>query len=262
MPADPFAPLIDRLLGRAPFERQSDEERHEAAEQLHALGTAEALARLDGLPGHAEARAILRDARWDVPGAGEIALLGSPDPVASIAHVVRLRLRRAARHLSNRWAVGVRRRRRRRCGRRPDWRHRAVAGARVASLAERRRRARPRRCGGRRARRRWRRRGPGGGRGRGAIGTHTWTHGVWGSRRRPGRRIAHALARAVLGGMFGRDVPVIGGWIEGLVLGAAAGLGYGLSTPRLGGGLAAPRGPARLRTAIATGWHAPLRRCS
>ena len=46
--------MIDRLLGRAPFERQSDEERHEAAEQLHALGTAEALTRLDGLPGHAD----------------------------------------------------------------------------------------------------------------------------------------------------------------------------------------------------------------
>src|SRR5262245_25774505 len=106
-PSDPFAAPLQRLLQQPPFEGASDEERREAAEQLHALGSAEALRRLDALPGHAQARAILRDARWDVPGAGEIPLLGSPQPWASIVHVVRLRLRRAARETSNRLAAAA-----------------------------------------------------------------------------------------------------------------------------------------------------------
>ena len=252
-PVDLFAPLIDRLLRRPPFDRQSDEERREAAEQLHALGTAEALRRLDGLPGHAEARAILRDARWDVPGAGEIALLGSPDPVASIAHVIRLRLRRAARHSSNRWAsasvgggaagvmAGL-------AGGVALWLvpESAAAHSVIVALA----------LVGAVA-------GALGAAGVGAglaaaeaIARSARTLGLTACGAAGGALaggVAHELARAVLGGMFGRDVPVIGGWFEGLILGAAAGLGYGLSTPRLGGGLAAPRGPARLRTAVATG---------
>ena len=40
--------------------------------------------------------------------------------------------------------------------------------------------------------------------------------------------LAHRGARAVLAGLFGRDVPAMGGPLEGLVLGAAAGVGYGL----------------------------------
>ena len=251
--SDPFPPLIDRLLGRPPFDRQSDEERHETAEQLHALGTGETLTRLDGLPGHAEARAILRDARWDVPGAGKVSLLGSPDPIASIAHVVRLRLRRAARHTSNRWVsasaggaaagglAGL-------TGGVALWLvpesqaspNVIVALALVGAIA-----------------------GALGAAGVGAglaaaeaVARSARTLGLTVCGAAGGALaggVAHALARAVLGGMFGRDIPVIGGWVEGLMLGAAAGLGYGLSTPRLGGGLAAPRGPARLRTALATG---------
>jgi DNA-binding winged helix-turn-helix (wHTH) protein len=42
--------------------------------------------------------------------------------------------------------------------------------------------------------------------------------------------LAHQGARAVLAGLFGRDVPHMGGPIEGLVLGAAAGLGYAAGT--------------------------------
>lgn len=56
--------------------------------------------------------------------------------------------------------------------------------------------------------------------------------------------VAHVLTRALVSGVFGRDLPAIGGWFEGIFLGAAAGLGYGLSTSLVrGGGLAAPRGP-------------------
>jgi DNA-binding winged helix-turn-helix (wHTH) protein len=42
--------------------------------------------------------------------------------------------------------------------------------------------------------------------------------------------VAHYGARAVLSGLFGRDVPEMGGAVEGLVLGAAAGLGYAVAT--------------------------------
>jgi DNA-binding winged helix-turn-helix (wHTH) protein len=252
-PVDPFAAPLDRLLRRPPFERISDEERHEAAEQLHALGTAEALRRLDGLAGHPEARAILRDARWDVPGAGEIALFGSPRPWASAAHVVRLRLRRAARHSSNRWAAasaggavagvaaGI-------VGGVALWLvpesqarpNAAVALALVGALA-------------------------------GAIGAAGVGAGLAAAEAvaRSARTLAltacgaaggalagslaHLLARAVLTGVFGRDIPLIAGWLEGLVLGAAAGLGYAASTVVPGGGLAGPRGRARVRAALVTG---------
>ena len=253
-PADPFAAPLQRLLQRPPFENASDEERHEAAEQLHVLGSAEALRRLDALPGHTEARAILRDARWDVPGAGEIPLLGSPQPWASIAHIVRLRLRRAARETSNRWvaaatggaiagAVGGL------AGGIAFWLVPAsqahgdivVALALVGALA-------------------------------GALGAAGVGAGLAAAEAlaRSARRLAltlcgaaggalagslaHALTRAVVSGMFGRDIPEISGWLEGLVLGAAAGLGYALPTSLIpGGGLAGPRGRARVRTALVTG---------
>ena len=70
---------------------------------LHALGTAEALRRLDRVPGHARARALLRDARWDVPGAGPVPLLGAARRAAAAARTrphaaaARAPARRAAR---------------------------------------------------------------------------------------------------------------------------------------------------------------------
>ena len=102
--ADAFGPLLDRLLKRGDALNVTDEERLDAAQQLHVLGTAETLARVDRLPGHAEARALLRDARWDVPGAGDVPLVGTPGWPASALALVRLRLRRAARLVSSRWA--------------------------------------------------------------------------------------------------------------------------------------------------------------
>ena len=56
----------------------------QAAETLHALGTAEALRRLDRRPGHARARAYLRDTRWDVPGAAPVPLLGQPGLIEAV----------------------------------------------------------------------------------------------------------------------------------------------------------------------------------
>ena len=70
-PADAFERALAVLL--APTAGDAAEEGEtvrEAAESLHVMGTAEALRRLGRRPGHEAARALLRDARWDVPGAG------------------------------------------------------------------------------------------------------------------------------------------------------------------------------------------------
>jgi DNA-binding winged helix-turn-helix (wHTH) protein len=254
VPSDRFEELLARLLRRPPYGDASDEERREAAEQLHAMGTARALEQLDGVPGHAEARAVLRDARWDVPAAGRVDLLASPAPMQTIAHLVRLRLGRAWRHASNRWgaaAIGG-----------------TIAGV-VAGLA-----------GGAAL---WLVPGSNAhadvvlalalvGAAAGALGAAGIGAGlaVAEALARSARRsalvgcgaagglvagaIAQVLTRAIVSGVFGRDLPSIGGWVEGIFLGAAAGLGYGLSTSlQPGGGFAAPRGAARVRAAFVTG---------
>jgi hypothetical protein len=61
---------------------------------------------------------------------------------------------------------------------------------------------------------------------------------------------AQLIATWSLSVLVGVDVP-IGGGLEGLVLGAAAGLGYGTATAHANG-LAAPQGRPRLRTAAVT----------
>jgi hypothetical protein len=244
----------DCLLRRPPFEAATDEERHEAAEQLHVLGTEEAMGRLDALPGHAEARAILREARWDVPGTGNVPLLSSPEPWAAIRALVRLRLRGAAREMSNRWGAAA-------LGGTIAGLIAGIAGgialwlvpeshatpnvvlvlAIVGSVA-------------------------------GAIGAAGVGAGLSAAEAlaRSARAtalaccgaiggalagtIAHVLTSALISGMFGREVTDIGGWIEGVAIGAAAGLGYAVSTsPLPGGGFAGPRGGARARTALVTG---------
>ena len=59
--------------------------------------------------------------------------------------------------------------------------------------------------------------------------------------------IAHIVLRALLDGLFGLHLSYEGGAIDGLVMGAAAGVGYALATPQPpGGGLAAPSGRATI----------------
>ena len=99
-PGDAYEPLLDRLTRAG----ATEDDRREAAELLHALGTSDALSRLGTRPGHASARALLRDARWDAPGAGEVPVLGAPAPLAVARELLRLRLRRAARIAARRWA--------------------------------------------------------------------------------------------------------------------------------------------------------------
>ena len=246
---DPFEPLLQRatdVVGTA----DEEEEQREAAELLHALGTAEALRRLDRRPRHANARALLRDTRWDTADAGPVPILGQPAPVAVATALVGLRLRRAGRIVASRWAgasiggglagviagaigglilaaapgsaapldvaavlavIGGA------CG--------AVGGAGVgAGLSAAEAVARSQRTlslilGG-------------------ALGG-----GLAGA-------VAQLLGRWSLAALVGLRAP-IGGTVEGLVIGAAAGLAYAVATSRAEGGVAAPRGRRRWGVALA-----------
>jgi hypothetical protein len=228
------------------------EEQRDVAERLHALGTAETLRRLEGHPREVFVRALLRDTRHQVPGAGAVPLMGTHHGVSAAAMVVRLRVRRAARLVARRWIGGT-------LGS-------ALAGA-VAGLA-------------------------GGlllaaapdstapvtvapvlaiiGAACAATGGAGVAAGLSAaealalSARRvalvPGAAIggamagglAQLLARWTLGALFGLSVP-IGGPLEGLVIGAGVGAAYALATRGVPTGLAAPRGRARTTVALVTG---------
>jgi hypothetical protein len=62
---------------------------------------------------------------------------------------------------------------------------------------------------------------------------------------------AESMGTWTLAALVGVDVN-IGGSIEGIAIGAVAGLGYAAATRSAEGGLAAPRGWERLRTALLT----------
>ena len=248
-----FESALTRLLDSSGSPSSTESERREAAETLHALGTAEALKRLDTRPGHAMARALLRDTRWDVAGAGPVPLLGQAGGMAAVCALTLVRLRRAARIAGGRWAsasmggglagacagliggailklagdhttpmslpfaLGL-----------IGFLIGAVGAAGVgAGLAIAEALARSYRglalaiCG--------------------AVGG-----GIVGA-------AAHLLGRWTLEDLFGGDLSTVGGGIEGLAIGCAAGIGYALATPRPEGGMATPRGKARWVTALVTG---------
>jgi DNA-binding winged helix-turn-helix (wHTH) protein len=248
--ADPFEPLLQRLTGHA-LSAEDEQDQRDAAERLHALGTAEALARLAVRPRHAFARALLRDTRWDAPSAGAVPLVGQPGFLTAAAVLVGLRLRRTAQLAAARGigaSLGA-----------------AVAGVVAGAVGGLMLAGAP----GSDA--------PvavaavlavigafGGAVGGGGIGSGI---SVGEATARSGRGVA-IVAGGALGGTFvgylvqwlarwslttlvGVRVAV-GGGLEGLVLGSAAGLGYAFATRRLEGGLAAPRGGRRLTTATLT----------
>jgi DNA-binding winged helix-turn-helix (wHTH) protein len=245
-PADPFEPALAMLCDA----RALEEDRREAAERLHALGTAEALARLDGRPGHEEARALLRDARWDVPGATAVPLLGRPGAPRAIGFLVGLRLAHAARLLRGRWAAASL------GGALAGLAGGLLGGLVLGSTAD----------------------GPGtlrvavpialvgaaiGGIGAAGVGAGlAAAEALARSSRALGLvalgalgggatgAIAHLLGRAALEGLFGGNLSFVGGGYEGLVVGAAAGLGYAVATHPASGGMAAPSGAERLRAAL------------
>ena len=250
---DPFEELLSRLLPGPDGRARDEEERREAAEQLHALGTGEALRRLDRRPGHAQARALLRDTRWDVPAAGPVPILGQPGSLEAASALARLRLVRAVRLVAARWRaasaggaaagalsglagglvlwLGP--------GSTITWRGPlalALIGATIGGLG-----AAGVGAGLAAAEalfRSWR--GPSlvalGALGGGAIGA-----------------LAHLVAQVLLGALLARDISHVGGGFEGLVIGAGAGLGYALGTHPPSGGLAAPSGWPRWRAAALTG---------
>ena len=254
-----FEQLLDRIT-RVPTGQRDDsarsetvdtEDKREAAEMLHALGTAEALRRLGTRPGHAAARALLREARWDSPDAGPVPVLGEPAPLAVTRELLQLRLHRAARLAGRRWGgasaggalagmaagvlgglilaaapesaapialapvlavIGAG------CG--------AIGGAGVgaglalAEAAVRSHRALALTCAG-------------------ALGGSLVGITV------------QALTRWGLSALVGLEVDV-GGGLEGLLIGGGAGLGFAIATRSTQDGLAAPRGKRRLRAALIT----------
>ncbi len=231
----------------------ADDRRREAAETLHRLGTAEALDRLNRRRGHAVARAYLRETRWDVPGSGPVPLIGHPGWLAAARILFFLRIRRAAGIAGRRWMAAA-------AGG-------AVAGA-IAGL-----------IGGLVLRF-----GPGSAAGNAVLPMLPLIGMVIGGVAAAGvgaglaaaeaafrawRRLAlavagattglavggaaHLLGRLVLDSLFGRDLSPLTGAVEGLVLGGAVGLGYGLTTPTAEGGMATPHGLARVRVALLTG---------
>jgi DNA-binding winged helix-turn-helix (wHTH) protein len=245
---DPFERALEKLRAG-----EDEEERREGAEALHALGTAEALRRLGRRPGHEAARALLRDARWDVPGAGPVPLLGQPGGVAAARILTTMRFRRALRLAEKRWAAAS-------AGG-------AAAGAVAGALGGLALRLAPGShapasvsvtlalvgaiVGGLGAA------GVGAGlaaaeavarslRGAALVGAGAAGGGAVGA-------LSNVVGGWALEGLFGRELSGVGGGLEGLGIGAAAGLGYALATPRQEGGMATPRGAERLRAAAVTG---------
>jgi DNA-binding winged helix-turn-helix (wHTH) protein len=244
---DPLAPALARLLDPT----LDEDAKREAAEELHALDTAGALRRLDRTPGHALAWAHLRDSRWDVAGAGDVPLLAPPAGPLAWSALVGLRLRRAFRLAGSRWAAA------------------SAGGAAAGALAGLLGGLAMAGLGGSAA--------PSllgalalvGGlvAGAGAAGVgcglataealvRSWRTAALVSLGAAGGALVGAVAHPVVAGLlealFGLDGLALGGGLEGLVLGAAAGLGFGLTTRRISGGLAAPRGRARAGTVAAT----------
>ena len=244
-PGDAYEPLLDRLTRTS----AAEDDRREAAELLHALGTSNALSRLGTRSGHASARALLRDTRWDAPSAGEVPVLGAPAPFAVAGELLRLRLRRAARIVGARWAG-------------------AAAGGGLAGVAA----------------------GAAGGLILAAAPESAATIAIApvlaviggacgalaGGGVGAGLSVAEATARsqrtmalisaAALGGgvvgvavewlarwslatLVGLDLAV-GGGLEGVIIGGAAGAGYAIATRNVEGEMAAPRGRRRLRAAL------------
>jgi DNA-binding winged helix-turn-helix (wHTH) protein len=248
--ADQIERLL-RIVTRTAISGGEQEEQREAAEVLHGFGTAEVLARLGTRSGHSLARALLRDARWDVAAAGPVPIMGAPGAVEAARALVMLRLRRAAAVVARRWAgasiggglAGV-------AGGSAGGMALVLVPDSAASLAVVPVLAVVGACCGAM-----------GGAGVGAGLS------VAESTARSRRAVALTCGAALGGGLSGIVAQWLGRWslaalvgvdvatsgtLAGLLIGGAAGLGYSLGTLRAEGGPAAPRGPRRLGVAALT----------
>jgi DNA-binding winged helix-turn-helix (wHTH) protein len=246
--AKDFEAVFDELASEAP-----ETERRLAAEALHRLGTEKAVARLRDAPRGPEARALLRDARWDMPQAGSVPIFGQPRALRTLWELFLLRLRGVRRAAGRRYAA-------------------AVAGAAFAGLLAGA-------AGGLALYL-----GPASpatgavfvllpliGGAIGAAGAAGVAAGLCCAevlvRSHRGAALVvfgatgggavgaagHGLGSIVLQAIFGQDLSPIAGGLEGVVIGAATGLGYALAVPLPGGGMATPRGAARARAVLAAG---------
>jgi DNA-binding winged helix-turn-helix (wHTH) protein len=252
-----LAALLSRARGEEP-----DAQRRDAARTLLEIDAERARRALEERADSALALATLRDARWDVRGGAPVPFLGHTGMWRSGFALARLRLREL-------WALARRR-----------WLAAVLGGAAAGLVAGM--------LGGTAL---WL--GPGatgsagvvlvlaifgaavGGLGAvGVAGGLTLGEVTFRAARAPAvvlggaaggaaiGALCHGLAALLLQGIFGVNLSAAAGGFEGLVIGAATGLGYALATPRRSGGLATPTGAARLAAAVlagaicglATGW--------
>ena len=237
------------LVDAEPPSNEDEEMRlREAAETVLRSSPDEDLSRFNDV-----ARALLRDARWDLPDAERAPLVGFPGPFAAVRILAGLRMRSAWRLVRKRWlgatmgGVGA-----------------GIVGGILGALVLLY--------------------GPGsratgsvlvalpivgaavGGLGAlGVGGGLAWAEALVRSHRRAALIVlgsaggglvgglTHFVGRYTFEGLFGRDLSPVGGGFEGLVLGAAVGAGYALATPIESGGMATPRGAARWRVAFTAG---------
>lgn len=241
----------DQLLATLVDAHSGEDQRRDAAFRLHAHGTHDVLRRLGSQPGHARARALLRDTRWDTPAAGPVPILGQAEPVLVAWHIVQLRVRAALGLVAARWTTAS-----------IGGALSGVIGGTLGGLALVS--------------------APDGtapmsvvpvlatlGAFAGAVGGAGVGAGlaVAEATMRSRRAAALVIGGALGGGTVGLLVQLVGGWtllaltgltppigggIEGLGIGLAAGLSYAGGTAAADG-LAAPRGRARLRLAILIG---------
>jgi DNA-binding winged helix-turn-helix (wHTH) protein len=243
------AAALARLLDAA----TDDDGRREAAGELHALGTAAALAGLGADAAGARAWAYLRDTRWEQAEAGPVPVFGAPGPVRAWAALGALRLRRAVRFVGERWAAAS-------AGGAAAGALAGVVGGGVLALL----RETPLDAsllltlllvgvviGGLGAA------GVGCGLAAAEAAVRSWRTLALVIGGALGGAVVGAAARDLARGLLvtvsGEDVAAIGGGVEGLVIGAAAGLAWGWGTRGAEGGLAAPHGWRRARLALVTG---------
>jgi DNA-binding winged helix-turn-helix (wHTH) protein len=239
-----FDALVDRLLMIASEPGAADEAR-DLAERLHALGTDKAVAAMAMRRGHSAALALMRDTRWNIPGAGGVPL----DPSAALA-LVRLRLRDAGGVVARRWAGAAL------AG--------ATAGALAGALGGLLLSLSPESSASLRASLALAALGAfAGGLGAGGIGAGlAAAEALARSHRGLGLVLCGAIAgllvaagadlilRALVEGLVGHVELTGNSLAEGLVIGGTAGLGYALATRQPpGGGLAAPEGRRRVAAA-------------
>jgi DNA-binding winged helix-turn-helix (wHTH) protein len=246
-PRHEMSPLVERLLsGSNPGLTMED--RREAAEQLHALGTEAALGLITARSGHADALALMRDTRWDVPGAGPVPLWGQREGMSAASRLIQWRARDALRVTRRRWAQAA-------GGASCAGAFAGLVGGTLLTMA------------------------PASAAPATAIPVLMVLGAIAGFAGAAGvaagiaaaeavarsRRSLAILAGGSLGGLaigaflqavvgwtlesvFGLSV-ALGGALEGLCLGAAVAAGYAASTSSTEGGIAAPSGRARWRTA-------------